>query len=85
MRQQITDIVNRDFPEDKRVFVTECLSSLNLSHVMAESQYNLDNTLYAILYLAKGDVNEVEELTERAKIDFRDVISWAMREKQGSG
>ena len=81
MRQQIIDIVSRDFPEEKREVVIEYLSSINLSHVMAESEYNLENTLLAILHLAKGDVNEVEELTERAKEDFRNVISWAMQKK----
>ena len=48
---------------------------------MAESAYNLENTLLSILYLAKGDVNEVAELTERAKIDFRDVIYWATTQR----
>jgi len=81
MQQRIINIINRDFPEDKRSIVTECLSSINLTHVMAESAYNLENTLLSILYLAKGDVNEVAELTERAKIDFRDVIYWATTQR----
>lgn len=44
---------------------------------MAESEHNLRNTRLAILKLAEGDLSRVEELTESAKVDFRDIIYWA--------
>ena len=84
MKQKMLDIINKDFPKETREIVTECLSSINLTHVMGESEINLDNTLLSILYLAKGDVNTIVELTEKAKVDFRDVIYWAQLEQQSS-
>jgi len=85
MRKKIMDIISRDFPEAKRGIVTECLSTINLTHVMTESEYNLENTLLSILYLAKGNVNQVIDLTEAAKKDFRDVIYWATLERNSVG
>jgi hypothetical protein len=43
---------------------------------MAESEFNLHNLRFAILQLAKGDLARVIELTEHAKVDFRDIIYW---------
>jgi hypothetical protein len=43
---------------------------------MAESESNLHNLRFAILQLAKGNLSRVVELTEHAKIDFRDIIYW---------
>ena len=82
MQQKISDIINNDYTEDKREIVTGYLSTINLTHVMAESEYNLNNTLLSILLLANGDADEVAKLTERAKIDFRDVIYWATLQKK---
>lgn len=59
--------------------VSTALSSIGLEHVMSESEHNLENTKRAILQLAKGDVKEVIDLVEQAKIDFRNVILWAMK------
>ena len=80
MQKKIINIINRDFPEDKKEIVIEYLSTIKLSHVMGESEINLENTLLSILFLAKGDVNGVAELTACAKKDFRDVIYWATLE-----
>lgn len=77
MNQKITHIIEQEFPEDQQAKVIQALSSIELHHVMAASAYNLENTRLAILKLAKGDVKEVVDLTEKAKIDFRDVIMWA--------
>jgi len=76
MKQEIIDIINKDFSEDERAFVIEQLSSIKLTHVMVESEMNLENTLFSILRLANGNVSDIAELTEVAKIDFRDVIYW---------
>ncbi len=81
MNQTILDQINRDFAEAQRETVINELSSINLTHVMAESEYNLENTRLSILKLAKGDVNRVVQLTKSAKIDFRDVIMWAGQEQ----
>ncbi|MGY3795723.1 hypothetical protein [Aquimarina sp. 433] len=82
MDQEILDIVDKDFALDFRESVIKELSSIELKHVMAESEYNLKNTRMAILYLAQGNIDEVIELTKQAKIDFRDVIMWATQEKK---
>ena len=77
MNENVIDIINKEFEEEEREFVINELSSINLTHVMAESEINLNNTFLSILKLAKGDVNQVISLTKSAKIDFRDVIMWA--------
>ena len=81
MNKEILDYIDKDFELEFREAVIEQLLSIELSHVMAKSAYNLNNTRMSILYLAKGNVKEVIELTERAKIDFRDVIMWAIQDK----
>lgn len=82
MDKEILDIIDKDFELDCRKSVTKELLSIELKHVMAESEYNLKNTRMSILYLAKGNLDEVVELTKQAKIDFRDVIMWATQEKK---
>ena len=81
MNKEILEIINRDFKEEQRELVIRELSSIGLNHVMAESEYNLENTRLSILKLAKGNLNEVIELIEAAKIDFRNVIMWATYEE----
>jgi len=68
----------RDFEENDHNAVIAELFSIHLNHVMAHSEYNLTQTRYAILTLANGDLKDVIEYTKAAKIDFRDVIMWAM-------
>jgi hypothetical protein len=80
LNSTILDMINRDFQEDQRALVTQELSSIKKHHVMAESDYNLENTRASILTLAKGNLNQVITLTKAAKIDFRDVILWAMQD-----
>ena len=81
MDQIVIDTINQDFHSEEAVLVTDELFSIGLHHVMAKSEGNLRNTRLSILQLAKGDANQVTELTKRAKIDFRDVILWATQEK----
>ena len=81
MDKEIIDKINLNFKPEEVALVTNEISSITLNHVMAASEYNLRNTRFAILKLAKGNVNDVVELTKCAKIDFRDVIMWAMEEK----
>lgn len=81
MNKKILENINIDFNVEQKELVIAELSSIKLSHVMANSESNLNNTRFAILKLAKGDLNKVTELTKAAKIDFRDVIMWAMQEK----
>ncbi|MEF3080585.1 hypothetical protein [Winogradskyella poriferorum] len=82
MDKEILNFIDKDFELGFRESVIKELLSIKLKHVMAESEYNLKNTRMSILYLAKGNLNEVVELTKRAKIDFRDVIMWATQEKE---
>ncbi|WP_299435590.1 hypothetical protein [uncultured Aquimarina sp.] len=81
MEKNVIDIINRDFKSEEVMLVINELSSITLNHVMAASEYNLKNTRVSILKLAKGNINEVIELTKSAKIDFRDVIMWATQEE----
>jgi len=72
--------IRADFSDAEYDLVVSALKTIGLNHVMANSQENLDNTWSAILYLSKGDLNELNILVEAAKQDFRDVIYWAVLE-----
>ena len=76
MNKILLDIINFDFKEEEKEFVILELYSIGLKHVW-ESSINLERARLSILKLAKGDVNEVVNLTRQAKFDFRDVIMWA--------
>ena len=76
MNKILLDIINFDFKEEERELVILELSSIGLQHVW-DSDTNLESTRLSILRLAKGDVNEIVNLTKKAKVDFRDVIMWA--------
>ena len=69
--------IKSDFDEQEVEEAVKTLQTISLSHVMANSQMNLDNTLSAILQLSKGDLNKLNELVSIAKLDFRDVIVMA--------
>jgi hypothetical protein len=81
MNNQIQSKIAAEFIESDQAAALRELQSITLQHVMAESQFNLDNTWFAILKLAKGDLNELRSLVKAAKEDFRDVIYWATLEK----
>jgi len=81
MDKGVFKIINEDFKEELRGTVIKELFSIGLNHVMAKSEDNLKSTRLSILYLAKGKLSEVIELTKRAKIDFRDVIMMAIKER----
>jgi hypothetical protein len=82
MNENILKIINQEFEKSQTELVINELESITLKHVMAESEFNLNNTRMSILKLAKGNLNEVIYLTKTAKIDFRDVIMWATELKQ---
>ncbi len=77
MTEKMLAIIRRDFNDEQSQLVKNELSSIDLTHVMAASETNLETTRLAILKLAKGDLSAVVKLTESAKADFRDVIMWA--------
>lgn len=81
MDEEILDAINKTFKTYDVAVVIKELSAITLDHVMAESEYNLKNTRVSILELAKGNVSEVVELSKNAKVDFRNVIMWAIEEK----
>lgn len=84
--QTIINTINQQFkPEEVSLILNE-LASLKITYAkqkntMAASKENLHNTHQAILKLAKGNINVVVELTQCAKVDFRDVIMWAMEKR----
>jgi hypothetical protein len=77
MEEKLHEIIGEDFREIDKSEVAELLASIQVKHVMDESEFNLLSARFAILKLAKGNVEEVRRLTEATKIDFRDVIYWA--------
>ena len=81
MDKELLQTIECDFIEIERPLVLKELFSIGLHHVMAASEYNLRNTRFAVLKLAKGDLNVVTSMTQSAKTDFRDVIMWAGQEK----
>lgn len=81
MTAEIITIIECDFVQENRKEALDILSEVTLDHVMANSEHNLRNTRLAILKLAKGDLSDLKEYTDKAKIDFRDVIMWAMNEE----
>lgn len=62
-------------------YVKDQLETITLHHVMAQSQLNLDNTYKTILDLCHGDIRKVSQYVEVAKVDFSDVIYWALSDK----
>ncbi len=74
MDKEIQNRILHEFPEPDQKAALEEMQSITLQHVMAESQTNLDTTWLAILYLSKGDLNELKKFVAAAKRDFRDVI-----------
>lgn len=82
MNQNICNRIRAEFSAIDFTKALAELESITLKHVMAESQYNLDNTLNSILNLSKGDLKELKMLVEAAKVDFRDVIYWDSLEKK---
>ncbi len=77
MDEDLLAVIKTEFKEEEIDIVIKELESINLDHVMAKSEYNLRNTRFAIITLAEGKLEDVKHYTERAKIDFRDVIMWA--------
>jgi len=77
LNKSVVDIIHRDFSPEHHARVIAELSSVTVTHVMAQSEQNLEATRLAILKLANGDMTKVTEYTQRAKNDFRDVIWWA--------
>ena len=81
MNENILKVIEQEFEDSQIELVINELKSITLKHVMAESEYNLNNTRMSVLYLAKGNLKEIINLTKSAKSDFRDVIMWATQEK----
>lgn len=80
MEDKLKEIIGEEFEEIDKAEVTDLLASVEARHVMDESEYNLLSVRFAILRLAKGDLDEIRRLTEAAKVDFRDVIYWASQQ-----
>lgn len=83
MTKRVLVYIQQSFNEEERELVMQELTSIGLSHVMANSEANLEATQLAILKLANTDVEEVRRLTKAAKEDFRDVIMWASKNERG--
>jgi hypothetical protein len=79
----LLEIISCDFEEAAHDAVIAELFSIHLNHLMANSEYNLTQTRYAILTLADGDLKDVIEYPIAAKIDFRDLIMWAGEKLKG--
>ncbi|MEI6634769.1 MAG: hypothetical protein WCP22_13270 [Chlamydiota bacterium] len=69
----VLQIVQRDFAEKDQQEVETILSSYG----QEASEKGRERILRDILLLAKGDKKQVQELIDRAKRDYRDIIFWA--------
>ena len=72
--QHLTTVRN-DFSEEDTPGVIAELERITVAETM-DSEYNLQNTIGAILSLSKGDMEELKNLVTAAKRDFPDVIYW---------
>lgn len=82
MNDQLLEQIRNEFSVEQQELVINELLSIQLHHVMANSEHNLNSARFAILKLAKGSLQDVIRYTEAAKLDFRDVVMWAMQEKK---
>jgi hypothetical protein len=82
--KQIKTQIAETFRKEDHDAVTEQLLSLELKHVMANSEWNLENARMAVLKLSKGDLTELRNYIACAKVDFRDVIMWAMEDAKSN-
>ena len=65
--------IERDFPTEYHGKVEALLTTYGTETFHKEQE----RVLLDILALAKGDLQQVEELVERARTDYRDIIFWA--------
>jgi len=68
--------IREDFEPEDYSLVEQALLSVTQDHVMAKSDYNLNNARNAILALSEGSLEQVTHFAECARKDFRDVIYW---------
>jgi len=80
MNDQLLEQIKNNFPVEQQELVIKELSSIQLHHVMANSEHNVNSARFAILKLSKGSLQDVIKYTDAAKIDFRDVVMWSMQE-----
>lgn len=73
--------IKSDFSDHDIAQVKHELAKLSPSDTMG-SEYNLNNAIGAILDLSGGDIEELCNLVDAARKDFRDVIYWWMIENK---
>ncbi len=73
--------IRNEFNQEEFLAVKEALLSVSLAHVMANSEYNLNNTRHAIVQLAQGNMDVLKNMVDAAKLDFRNVILWASEQE----
>jgi len=77
MNNEIKKLVRESFSEVDIELVFSELETLNLSHVMANSQSQLDSVLKGILKLSECDPNRICTYVAAAKTDCRDILYWS--------
>ena len=76
MHKDVLHKIKEGFSELNQTEAIELINTIKLSHVMAQSEYNLKNTLFAVIQLAEGNIKDLKYYIDCAKTDFRDVIYW---------
>ena len=76
MNKEIITKIKETFSEANHAKSIDLVKSITKNHVMAESDYNLNNTHLSVITLAKGNIKELAYYVNCAKKDFRDVIYW---------
>lgn len=74
MDDEIKALVRESFDEEDYDLVLSELNALDLSHVMANSQSQLDSVLKGILKLSEGDLNRIS--TYVAAVFFKIVVAF---------
>ena len=82
MTREIDKLIREHFPEGDHPEVLSELARLSAEEVMAGSEFNLNNARCAAIYLSGGNIEDLRRYIDAAKVDFRDVIMWAMQQAQ---
>lgn len=68
------NIIKHDFGDSDFELVVAELESVTLSHVMTNSESQLDHARKIILRESKGDLDKLGKLVALAKRDIRDIL-----------
>lgn len=84
MSDELKNLRLEHYSAEDRLAAREALATILPKHTMGGG-YNRINTIRAIVELAQGDLEQLKQLVEHAKLDFRDIILWQQMSREKSG